>query len=77
MADYLLPHIGPVNLPALEEYYETEIEFEGYKISVDINFENKTISLNKMDVVKNFIENIKNFDSQNRVEICERYGKRI
>lgn len=66
MDSYLLPHFGQINLAALEEYYDTSIDFNGREIEIDLNFENKTIDKKQMDIVKSFLENIDNFDKKNK-----------
>ncbi len=74
MKDYLLPYFGQIDLDSLKEEYYGEIEFNGKEISVDINFENKSISETKMDIIKNFIENISDYDTQNKTYIENDYN---
>ena len=52
MADYALPYFGNLTTENLEEYYDVDIELNGNKIQIDLNFENKTIDTLIMDDVK-------------------------
>lgn len=66
MAEKTLPHFGKIQTEDLEEYYNVAVEFDGKDIQIDLNFENKAIDTTTFDKIKNFIENIRNFDKQNR-----------
>ncbi|THU39161.1 DUF2004 domain-containing protein [Niastella caeni] len=66
MSKYTLPHFEPIDLANLEEYYDTEIEFNGEEVDIDLNFGTKTIAPQRMDLVKKFLENLKDYDSKNR-----------
>ena len=61
-----LPHFKTINSQELNEYYVVEIDFNGRKISIDLNFENKIIDQSSIENIKNFIENIDKFDKQNK-----------
>ncbi len=65
MTNYTLPHFGKIATENLEEYYDADIDFNGNKVQIDLNFENKTIETSAMDKVKKIIENIEQFDKQN------------
>ena len=69
MTEYLLPPFGQINLESLEEYYSSDIELNGKIIQIDINFANNSIDKTSMDIIKSFIENISNFDKQNKAHI--------
>lgn len=66
MAEYFLPHFGKLQTDNLEEYYDADIEFNGNEIQIDLNFEKKTIDIETLDAIKDFIDNIHHFDKQNQ-----------
>ncbi|WP_153797672.1 DUF2004 domain-containing protein [Foetidibacter luteolus] len=74
MATYSLPHFGPVDFTNLEEYYDITIDFNGQEIELDLNFENKTIEVKRLDTVRTFLEKIPGFDRNNKKYIEEDYG---
>ncbi|MBC7534634.1 MAG: DUF2004 domain-containing protein [Ferruginibacter sp.] len=73
MAYISLPHFGSIESSSLEEYYETIITFNGIKIKIDLNFENKTSEPDRLQTVKNFIENIRIYDLNNKGYINDDY----
>ena len=66
MTDYSLPYFGQINLNALNEYYDAVIDLNDKNVKLDINFDKTTIEKFSMDKIKPFIENIGNFDKQNK-----------
>ncbi len=66
MTEYTLPHFGKLQTENLDEYYCIDVELNGKKIQIDLNFENKSVDIVIFDKIKNFIENIENFDKQNQ-----------
>ena len=58
----------------LEEYYDVEINFNGHEIQIDLNFENKSINTERLDLVKEFIENISAYDTKNKKYIEQDYS---
>jgi len=66
MTEKTLPHFGKLEIENLEEYYNVDIEFNGKEIQIDLNFENKKINTVTFDKIKDFIENIAEFDRQNQ-----------
>jgi hypothetical protein len=66
MKNYLLPYFGQINLTSLEEDYYVEIELDGRKLKIDINFDKTSIDELEADNLKCFIENIGKFNQQNR-----------
>ncbi len=68
-----LPHFGILDPASLEEYYDTEIDFNGTTIQVDLNFYDKTIDSGRLEKVKAFIENIRIHDINNRKYIDNDY----
>lgn len=81
MTDYLLPPFGQINLDALNEDYRSQIELNGKYISLDINFAKTSIAKNAMDTIKYFIENINDFDKQNKgyinIDFNDENGKTV
>jgi hypothetical protein len=73
MSNYLLPYFGELDLKNLEEYYDVDIDFNGQKIQIDLNFESTSIEPKRLDVVKQFIENIANYNKRNKQYIDEDY----
>ena len=73
MATYTLPHFGQIDTTNLEDTYDVEIEFDGDKIQIDLNFDDKTIGTKRMDKVKKFIEKIKDLDVKNKKYIEKDY----
>ncbi len=74
MVEYTLPHFGQLATENLEEYYDVDIVFNGNEIQIDLNFDNKATDIATMDKVKNFIENIENFDNLNKTYILDDYN---
>ena len=74
MTEYTLPHFGQLATENLEEYYDVDIVFNGNEIQIDLNFDNKATDIATMDKVKNFIENIENFDNLNKTYILDDYN---
>ena len=66
---YKLPHFEEIDLTSLDEYYNVEIEQEGLKMGIDLNFEEKEIEADLFDEIKKIIENIESEDSKNRAYI--------
>lgn len=66
MNSFKLPHFGILDLDSLNEYYEAEIDFNNTTIQVDLNFEGKSIQVETLDVLKQFIENIRIHDINNK-----------
>lgn len=70
---YKLPYFGELDLDALEEYYQVEIEFEGREIELDLNFESETIDPEKMEVIKGHLENLSDLDAENSMDLEKDY----
>ena len=66
MATIKLPHFGILDADSLDEYNDVDIEFNGTDIQVDLNFDNKTIDIKKLETASQFIENIRIHDLNNR-----------
>ena len=67
MSTYTLPHFGELDLDSLEEYYDTDIEFGGHEVQLDLNFENTSIDPARLEIVKQFIDNLTAYDANNRL----------
>ena len=74
MSNFKLPHFGFIDPASLEEYYDVEIPFSGTEIQVDLNFNNKTIDPARLETVKQFIENIRIHDLNNKKYIDADYN---
>ena len=70
MSLYTLPHFEPINIDALDEYYDTEMMLNDKAIQIDLNFENKSIAPEKMDQVKNILAQLLQLDQQNKTYIA-------
>lgn len=66
MANIKLPYFGTMDPADLEEYYDTDIEFNGRQVQLDINFESRAITIERLDTVKQFIENLRIHDLNNK-----------
>lgn len=66
MTSFKLPNFGIINIESLDEYYEAEVDFNNSTIQVDLNFEDKSITEERMDVLKQFIENLRIHDINNK-----------
>ncbi len=74
MANFTLPHFGPIDPGDLEPYYETAIIFNNRKIEIDLNFKTKTIDPKLLETVQHFIDNIRIFDINNKSYIAHDYS---
>lgn len=74
MAEYALPYFGNLPTENLEEYYNVDIELNGNKIQVDLNFEHQTVDTLILDKIKNFIEKLEKFDKLNKTYILNDYN---
>ena len=74
MATITIPHFGPLDPSSLEEYYDTEIEYGGKQIQIDLNFAGTTIEAKKLETVKDFIDNIRIHDIKNKKYIDRDYN---
>lgn len=67
----ILEQLDPNNL---NDYYDLDFVFADQHISVDLNFDHKTIDVNRFQMVKEFIANIEVFDKVNKDRIKQDYG---
>jgi len=73
MTTFTLPFFGELNHSNLNDYYDVEIDFGGYKLQIDLNFEHKVIDINRLVAVKDFLGQINNFDKINKERIKQDY----
>jgi len=74
MATITIPHFGPLDPTSLDEYYDTEIDYNGKQIQIDLNFGSKTIDPKRLETVKAFIDNIRVHDINNKKYIDNDYN---
>ncbi len=75
MSNFKLPYFGVLDPNALEEYYDTEFDFNNTQVQVDLNFENKVIESSRLEIVKHFIENIRIHDIKNKKYIEDDFNE--
>lgn len=66
----ILEQLDPNNL---DEYYDLDFVFSDQHISVDLNFDHKTIDVNRLQMVKKFMANIEIFNKVNMDRIKQDY----
>jgi Protein of unknown function (DUF2004) len=69
MAGIKLPYFAILDPALLEEYYDADIEYNNSEIQVDLNFDNNSIDVKRLEIAKHFIENIRIHDLNNRKHI--------
>jgi hypothetical protein len=74
MTTITIPHFGPIDPASLDDYYDTEIDFNGISIQIDLNFGSKTIDPKRLETVKAFIDNIRVHDINNKKYIDNDYN---
>lgn len=58
-----------ISLTSPEDYYDFVIVYEGYEISMDVNFENNNANVDNLGKVKNIIDQLAKYDQLNRLAI--------
>ena len=66
MKQYPLPYFDQIDITSLDEYYNVEAKLNDNIIRLDINFDKKSIDENTYQNINTFLENINNFDEQNK-----------
>ncbi len=66
MATIKLPHFGILDPASVKEYYDVDIEFNGSEVEIDLNFEKNSIDVKRLETVKQFIENLRIHDLNNK-----------
>ena len=69
MPSFKLPHFGVIDPTNLDEYYDVDIDFNNKEIQIDLNFESKTITVERLEILRHFIENIRIHDINNKKHI--------
>jgi hypothetical protein len=73
MPKFKVNHFGALDTNNLEEYYEVTIPFEDKSISIDLNFDEDTVSESKLKVVNLFLEQLQQQDSVAKLAIQKDY----
>ena len=55
---YSLPYFGTVDPEALNEYYDVQTEMAGQRLTVDINFDESSIAIEKLDQLRIRLETL-------------------
>lgn len=71
MTNFTFPYFGEIDLNNLQEDYETKIRINN--VEVDLHFENNSINIAKAQTIKNVLENLTDFDIQNKTYIENDY----
>ncbi len=58
MSKYKLPYFEELDPNSIEDYYSVEVDFEGRKIKLDLNFEGGSIGKERMTLLKPFLEHL-------------------
>lgn len=74
MPIFKMPHFGPLDSESLDEYYEVEIDYNGGILVIDLNFGEKKIGVDKLELAKQFIDNIRIHDLKNHKYIEADYS---
>ena len=62
MSIYKLPYFGEIDISSLKEDYRTKVKIGQREIRLDINFEEKNTDKNTIEIIKNFLEQVEQFD---------------
>jgi hypothetical protein len=73
MPKFKVNHFGALDTNSLEEYYEVTIPFKDKSISIDLNFDEDTVSESKLKVVNLFLEQLQLQDSVAKLAIQKDY----
>ncbi len=66
MSTIKFPYFGSLDINDLEIYYDVNTDFNGREILIDLNFENKTIDFKRLEMARQFIENLRIHDLNNK-----------
>jgi hypothetical protein len=69
MATIRLPYFGMIDSSSLDEYYVVAVDFNNTGIHIDLNFDGKSIDIGRLEIVKQFIDNLRIHDLNNRKNI--------
>ena len=62
MSKYNLTHIGEIDSENIEEYYETELTVNGRHIEVDLNFDEDSIDVSKLERINEWLSDVAKLD---------------
>jgi Protein of unknown function (DUF2004) len=62
MSKYILPYFDELDVNSLDDCYDAEMEFNGRQIDLDLNFDEESTTTKRLEIVKNFIENLTEFN---------------
>ncbi len=74
MIIYTLPHFGKLPIISLKENYEVNIDLKGNEIHLDLNFDLEYVTTSTLEKVKNFLENLEQFDDLNKIHILNDFN---
>lgn len=67
--NHLLPYFGEINPAQLEEYYHTTAVVKDLTVNLDLNFQTKTISLEVLRTIQDFLHNLARWDGHNHAAL--------
>ncbi len=70
-----LPYFGQIDFTQLNEYYAANTILNEWTLSLDLNFENKSINQEDAKHIKYFLDNILVFDQDNKTEIRKNFNE--
>lgn len=62
MSKYILTHFGEIDSDNLEEYYEAELEVNGRQVESDINFDEESIHVFKLQKTNDWLSGLSKLD---------------
>lgn len=65
----LLPYFGDINPAQLQEYYHTTAVMNGLTVNLDLNFQHKTIGLETIRTIQDFLNNLARWDGHNHAAL--------
>jgi len=74
MSAHSLSVIEQLDPHSLDDHYDLDFEFADQRITVDLNFDHKTIDPKRLEMVKNFMTQIEAFDKINKDRIKQDYA---
>ncbi len=66
MSTIKFPYFGSLDGNDLETYYDVNTDFNGRQIQIDLNFEHKSIDFKRLEMARQFIENLRIHDLNNK-----------
>ena len=75
MSKYTLTNFGEIDTDNLEEYYDAEIFFNGWQIEVEIAFDEKSINIDKLEKINQWLATIQKLDELGITTMKEDFEK--